>query len=109
LKIGSVVIDSDDFPHVEIGKRPPAYACSVLEGRLTGPLGAKPTKAAIDVPTPSMGFEAEGTSSTEILGMRRVNISLIFLRQIVCPHDKTQRRLWPGSDNHPRKRILPRS
>ena len=33
-------------------------------GVLTGPPGARPTKAAIDVPTPSMGFEVEGTSST---------------------------------------------
>jgi hypothetical protein len=33
-------------------------------GVFTGPPGASPTKAATDVPTPSMGFEVDGTSST---------------------------------------------
>ena len=33
-------------------------------GVFTGPPGARPTNAAIDVPTPSIGFEADGTSST---------------------------------------------
>ena len=33
-------------------------------GVLTGPPGASPTNAAIDVPTPSIGFEVDGTSST---------------------------------------------
>ena len=33
-------------------------------GVLIGPPGVSPTKAAIDVPTPSIGFDAEGTSST---------------------------------------------
>ena len=33
-------------------------------GVLTGPPGARPTNAAIYVPTPSIGFEVDGTSST---------------------------------------------
>ena len=33
-------------------------------GVFTGPPGARPTNAAIDVPTPSIGLEADGTSST---------------------------------------------
>ena len=33
-------------------------------GVLTGPPGASPTKAAIDVPTPSMGLDCAGISST---------------------------------------------
>jgi hypothetical protein len=33
-------------------------------GVLTGPPGASPTNAAIDVPTPSIGFEVDGTSTT---------------------------------------------
>ena len=33
-------------------------------GVLTGPPGARPTNAAIEVPTPSIGLEVEGTSST---------------------------------------------
>ncbi len=33
-------------------------------GWLTGPPGANPTKAATEVPTPSMGFDVAGISST---------------------------------------------
>ena len=33
-------------------------------GVLTGPPGARPTNAAIEVPTPSIGFDCDGTSST---------------------------------------------
>jgi len=33
-------------------------------GVLTGPPGARPTNAAIDVLTPSIGLLADGTSST---------------------------------------------
>ena len=33
-------------------------------GSLIGPLSAKPTNAATAVPTPSIGFEPEETSST---------------------------------------------
>ena len=33
-------------------------------GVLTGPPGARPTNAAIEVPTPSIGLLDDGTSST---------------------------------------------
>ncbi len=33
-------------------------------GRFTGPPGARPTNAATDVPTPSIGFDWDGISST---------------------------------------------
>ena len=33
-------------------------------GVLAGPPGASPTKAAIEVPTPSIGFDCDGISST---------------------------------------------
>jgi hypothetical protein len=39
-------------------------------GVFTGPPGASPTNAAIDVPTPSIGFEVDGTSSTYTPGVR---------------------------------------
>ena len=39
-------------------------------GRLTGPPGARPTNAAIDVPTPSIGLFCEGTSSTYTPGVK---------------------------------------
>ena len=39
-------------------------------GRLTGPPGARPTNAAIDVPTPSIGLFADGTSSTYTPGVK---------------------------------------
>ena len=38
--------------------------CETRSGLLTGPPGARPTNAAIEVATPSMGFEVDGTSST---------------------------------------------
>ncbi|MDQ0776167.1 hypothetical protein QF026_004633 [Streptomyces aurantiacus] len=39
-------------------------------GSLSGPVGASPTKAATDVPTPSMGREPLATSSTYTPGDR---------------------------------------
>src|ERR1700709_477643 len=47
-------------------------------GSLTGPPGARPTNAAIDVLTPSIGLDVDGTSSTYTPGVRYVGMS--FLR-----------------------------
>src|SRR3954447_16451233 len=47
-------------------------------GVLTGPPGARPTNAATDVLTPSIGFDVDGTSSTYTPGVRYVGMS--FLR-----------------------------
>src|SRR5262245_21592760 len=44
-------------------------------GVLTGPPGARPTKAAIEVPTPSIGFDCAGVSSPYTPGVRYVGIS----------------------------------
>ena len=43
---------------------------AIRVGRFTGPPGARPTNAAIDVPTPSIGLFAEGTSSTYTPGVK---------------------------------------
>src|SRR3954447_19684075 len=54
--------------------------CVQLEiriGVLIGPPGARPTKAATAVPTPSMGLFAEGISSTYTPGVRYVGMSLL--------------------------------
>ena len=42
----------------------------ICTGVLRGPPGASPTNAATDVPTPSMGLDADGTSSTYTPGVR---------------------------------------
>jgi hypothetical protein len=39
-------------------------------GVLIGPPGARPTKAAVDVPTPSIGFDWAGISSTYTPGVK---------------------------------------
>ena len=43
---------------------------AIRVGLLIGPPGARPTNAAIDVPTPSIGLFAEGTSSTYTPGVK---------------------------------------
>src|SRR5918998_5833026 len=47
-------------------------------GVFTGPPGARPTNAAIDVLTPSIGLDVDGTASTYTPGVRYVGMS--FLR-----------------------------
>ena len=45
------------------------------ETALTGPLGAVPTKAAVDVPTGWMGREPDLISSMGVLGVRAFGVS----------------------------------
>src|SRR4029079_1244579 len=69
-------------------------------GVLTGPPGARPTNAAIDVPTPSIGFEVEGTSSTYTPGVREVGISPLHSVQMTSLQRAAQ-SLRGGSEPPP--------
>src|SRR5215208_1121050 len=53
-------------------------------GVLTGPPGARPTKAATAVPTPSIGLFAEGISSTYTPGVRYVGTSILQSVWVAC-------------------------
>src|SRR3954463_14837256 len=80
--------------------------CVQLEiriGVLIGPPGARPTNAAIDVLTPSIGLDVDGTSSTYTPGVRYVGMSFLHsgllqgaeLGQQVFRHARKD-PAWPG-------------
>src|SRR5215213_8174289 len=70
----------------------------------TGPPAARPTNAAVEVPTPSIGFDCAGTSSTYTPGLKYVGMSLPSSVHLVGA-ELVQEGIRPGRAHPARQRV----